>query len=391
LQKTIGNPGAGMAMTDAEKKYLGQLTEAIYLILSGWPAAPVPVGEDCPGPELKRAMELFNRFVTGYGELNTVLSSIAQGNLDIELPQNNEMAALQLLGSLQASFQHLTWKTQRIAGGDFTQQADFMGDFSKAFNRMTLQLKNAFQKIEQQNQQLQKIYDEMKQEKERADRLLKNLFPARVVNDLKTTGQSIPETFENVTVLFSDIVGFTNLSSGLEPKVLIDELNELFTAFDIIIEDNHCERIKTIGDAYLAVSGMNEGREYPAGNMVGAALQIMSYLEQRNARSPHQWQVRVGIHTGKIVGGVVGIRKYIYDVFGDTINTACRMEQSSEPMKINLSEVTAELVKDKYELTERGEMDVKGKGKMKMYFASNRKPLADEVKPLTLHFRTPSP
>jgi len=181
-------------------------------------------------------------------------------------------------------------------------------------------------------------------EKAKSDKLLLNILPVRVANDLKEKGKSEPESFENVTVYFSDIVGFTNLASQLEPKVLIAELNNIFTVFDNIIEKNQCERIKTIGDAYFCVCGMPD--ENP-------------------------WKIRIGIHTGKVVGGVVGVKKYIYDVFGDTINTTARMESHSEPMKINVSETTYQIVKNKFNVIERGSIPVKGKGDMKMYFVDD--------------------
>jgi len=205
-------------------------------------------------------------------------------------------------------------------------------------------------------------------EKAKSDQLLLNILPARVAHDLKETGKTEPESFENVTVYFSDVVGFTSLSTGLEPKILIDELNDIFTQFDNIIEKNHCERIKTIGDAYLCVCGMPEENPDHAENIVKSAISIIHYLRERNQHSEIQWCIRIGIHTGKVVGGVVGVKKYIYDVFGDTINTAARMESNSEAMKINVSETTFNIVKNKFSFISRGTMSVKGKGEMNMYF-----------------------
>lgn len=205
-------------------------------------------------------------------------------------------------------------------------------------------------------------------EKDKSDKLLLNILPVRVATDLKEKHKTAPESFEAVTVFFSDVVGFTKLSAQLDPSFLIGELNEIFTAFDNIAENNHCERIKTIGDAYLCVCGMPESNPNHAVNMVTAAIEIIEYLRQRNQGTKAQWEIRVGIHTGKVVGGVVGIKKYIYDVFGDTINTASRMESNSEAMKINISETTYQLVKDKFETIERGSLPVKGKGEMRMYF-----------------------
>ncbi len=215
---------------------------------------------------------------------------------------------------------------------------------------------------------LRRAYEELEKEKAKSDKLLLNVLPARVANDLKETGKTEPECFENVTVYFSDVVGFTKLSSSLEPKVLIEELNDIFTAFDNIAEENQCERVKTIGDAYLCVCGMPEENPRHAENIVKSAVSIIQYLKKRNETSEISWEVRIGIHTGKVVGGVVGVKKYIYDVFGDTINTASRMESNSEAMKINLSESTYQILKDKFKFTQRGTLSVKGKGDMKMYF-----------------------
>jgi len=209
---------------------------------------------------------------------------------------------------------------------------------------------------------------ELAEEKEKTEQLLLNTLPLKVVNDLKMNGKTEPESFDEVTVYFSDIVGFTNISTSLEPAVLIGQLNDIFTAFDNIMERHHCERIKTIGDAYLAVCGMPERHENHAENMAKAALEIRQFLEERNQQNSIQWKIRIGLHSGKVVGGVVGIKKYIYDVFGDTINTTSRMESNSEPMRINVSETTYRLLQSKFRFTPREPMEIKGKGLMRMYF-----------------------
>jgi adenylate cyclase len=218
------------------------------------------------------------------------------------------------------------------------------------------------------NRQLEDANALIQKEKEKSDQLLLNILPAQVANDLKETGKTEPQLFENVTVYFSDVVGFTNMSSALEPSLLIAELNDIFTAFDNIIERNDCERVKTIGDAYLCVCGMPAPNPNHAENIVRSALEIVDYMNKRNQTSDIQWRIRIGIHSGKVVGGVVGVKKYIYDVFGDTINTASRMESNSEPMRINISQATYDLVKDKFPITPRGVHLIKGKGEMAMYF-----------------------
>ncbi|MBF8983147.1 tetratricopeptide repeat protein [Lutibacter sp. B2] len=205
-------------------------------------------------------------------------------------------------------------------------------------------------------------------EKKKSEKLLLNILPSKVADDLKKTGKTEPENFEDVTVYFSDIVGFTKISSSLEPKVLIEELSDIFTNFDNIMEKYSCERIKTIGDAYLAISGMHEKNDHDAQNMVQASLEILNYLQKRNETAQIKWEIRIGIHSGNIVGGVVGIKKYIYDVFGDTINTASRMESNSDVMKINVSETTYSITKNDFSFIKREPMEVKGKGLVNMYF-----------------------
>ncbi len=220
------------------------------------------------------------------------------------------------------------------------------------------------EKVKERTSELENSNSELSEKNAKIDNLLLNILPSKVADDLQEHGYTVPEEFDNVTVMFSDIVNFTDISSNMQPADLINELNEMFTVFDEIMEKNGCERIKTIGDAYLAVCGMPESNIKHAENMVKSAKEIISYLESRNG----SWKVRIGINTGKVVGGVVGTKKYIYDVFGDTINTASRMETTSEKMRINISQSTYDLVKNSYSCIGRGSFNVKGKGLTKMYY-----------------------
>ncbi len=213
-------------------------------------------------------------------------------------------------------------------------------------------------------------------ERDKNEQLLLNTLPIKVVNDLKVNGKSDPQKFKEVTVCFADIVGFTQISSTLDPKALINELNEIYTAFDEIMIKYDCERIKTMGDAYLAVCGMPQKNEKHAEMMLRASVEILEHIKKRNENSKIEWKLRLGMHSGQVVGGIVGVKKYIYDVFGDTINTASRMESYSEPMHVNLSEQTYLIVKDSEFVNEknitfekRSPVEVKGKGLMNMYFA----------------------
>jgi class 3 adenylate cyclase len=214
------------------------------------------------------------------------------------------------------------------------------------------------------------IYAEINKERKKSDRLLLNILPQKVVNELKEKGNTNPEIFKNVTVLFSDIVGFTDIATRLPVETLITELNDIFTTFDTIIEKNACERIKTIGDAYLAVCGLPESNENHCKNVVNAALEMMRAIKNRNMLNGIKWQIRIGIHTGQVIGSVIGIKKYIYDVFGDTVNTASRLESLSKPMKINISNDVMNGLGENYKFKKRGKIEVKGKKEMEMFFVS---------------------
>lgn len=211
-------------------------------------------------------------------------------------------------------------------------------------------------------------------EKKKSEKLLLNILPVRVAQDLKATGKTEPEVFESVTVYFSDIVGFTSTSSNLEPKFLINELSDIFTRFDSIMTKYNCERIKTIGDAYMAVGNLTIPNENHAESLLLAADEILTFLHERNTNNEIQWRIRIGLHSGKLVGGVVGTSKYIYDVFGDTVNTASRMESNSEPMRINVSDKTYDILKDKFNFLPREPIEVKGKGLFYMYFYEGKLP-----------------
>ncbi|MFC1745332.1 adenylate/guanylate cyclase domain-containing protein [Candidatus Riflebacteria bacterium] len=356
-------------MLTVENELIDKFTETLYRIMKGESPGQIKLPEDYPDNEIKQFAGYLNKFLDQYHEFTDFMSKFANGDLNQNI--RGKMKIVQFSKTLQANLKHLTYKTQRISEGDFSQKVDFIGDFSEAFNKMCAQLKDAFEKIEAQNEELTRANQIISQEKEKSEKLLLNILPKKVVRQLKDTGKSEPQTFEDVTVYFSDIVGFTDKSTTIKPKVLISELNEMFTVFDRIMENNNCERIKTIGDAYLAVCGMPQSDPDHARNIVNSALQIRDNMVNRKDSSIN-WEIRIGIHTGRVVGGVVGIKKYIYDVFGDTINTAARMESHSEPMKINVSETTYKLLKNDYEFFERDPLEIKGKGLMKMYYVNKQ-------------------
>jgi adenylate cyclase len=211
-----------------------------------------------------------------------------------------------------------------------------------------------------------------KSEKERkkSDGLLLNILPTEVADELKTNGTTTAKHYNNVTVLFTDFANFTQAAEQMSAQGLIDELHACFKIFDEITSKYNIEKIKTIGDAYLAVCGLPTADPKHAENVVRAATEINTFMQDRLAKmgSERTFKVRIGIHSGSVVAGIVGVKKFAYDIWGDTVNTAARMEQNSMAGKINISETTYELVKDKFTCEYRGELEVKGKGVMRMYF-----------------------
>ena len=206
-------------------------------------------------------------------------------------------------------------------------------------------------------------------EKKRSEDLLLNILPAEVAEELKSTGASEARQFNDVTVLFTDFVSFTETSERLTPKELVKELDNCFKAFDEITSKYQIEKIKTIGDAYLAVCGLPVTNPRHAEHTVAAAKEINAFMDDRYLKFGNgTFRIRIGIHSGSVVAGIVGVKKFAYDIWGDTVNTAARMEQNSEAGKINISEATYELVKEKFSCEYRGEIEAKGKGAMKMYY-----------------------
>jgi class 3 adenylate cyclase len=210
--------------------------------------------------------------------------------------------------------------------------------------------------------------DSLFAEQKKSDDLLHNILPANIVKDLKESGKTLPKRHKNVSILFTDFEGFTRLVSSISAITLVNELNDIFGRFDQIMEETGVEKIETIGDAYMAACGLEDEVTNHAINCITAAKKMLSYLEERNKNHEIKWKMRVGIHSGTVVAGVVGKKKFAYDLFGDTINTASRMESASESGRINISSSTFELVKNEFTCISRGKIFVKGKGELEMYF-----------------------
>lgn len=216
--------------------------------------------------------------------------------------------------------------------------------------------------------QLQKQKEQIELVKLKRENLLKGLLPPEVLLSYEETGEIMPRRFRNVSVVMADLVDFTVKSQKMSPRRLLDELQTIFTAFDEITEKYKCTRIKTIGDAYMAVSGMWNQTENHALNAAKLADRMRQYIIEHNHKNKIDWKIRIGINSEDIIAGIPSRANLTYDIFGDTVNTAARMQTYSDPMQINISESTYQLLKDYYIIIKRISRKVKGKGALNMYY-----------------------
>lgn len=227
------------------------------------------------------------------------------------------------------------------------------------------------------NRELAAKNDAIQRERERADRLLKNILPEKTAEELKLHNTVQPVRYESVTVMFTDFKGFTMIAERVSPEELIQELDNCFRLFDTIVEKHGLEKIKTIGDSYMCAGGLPTPNETHPADVVNAALEMLhelgALMQQNAAAGKPVFEMRIGIHTGPVVAGVVGSHKFAYDIWGDTVNTAARLEQSGETGKINISETTYQRVLHLFDCTFRGKLAAKNKGEIEMYFVDGRR------------------
>lgn len=218
------------------------------------------------------------------------------------------------------------------------------------------------------SQAMELAYQKLEAEQERSERLLLNILPKSIAERLKREHPTIiADNFQQVTVLFADLVGFTQLSTHVSPTELVDLLNRIFSVFDQLAKKHGLEKIKTIGDAYMVVAGLPEPKTNHAQAIADMALEMQEALNKLNEETGQALSIRIGIHTGPVVAGVIGLNKFAYDLWGDTVNTASRMESHGISGAIQVSSVTYECLKEEYLLAERGQIPVKGKGRMTTY------------------------
>jgi len=248
---------------------------------------------------------------------------------------------------------------------------------TKQKNILEQMVRERTDKISQQNQEILKQKEEAEKEKNRADTLLLNILPADTIKELKSRGKAQARSYRTASVMFTDFVGFTTVSEKLRPQELVAELDTAFSKFDEIIEKYNVEKIKTMGDAYMCAGGVPIRNKSNAFDVVLAGLEMQRYMDgiknERINEGKHFWQVRIGIHTGELIAGVIGTKRFAYDIWGDTVNIANRMESSGQPGRVNISGTTFEIIKDFFDCSYRGKIQAKNKGEIDMYYVNKIK------------------
>ena len=276
--------------------------------------------------------------------------------------------------------QQLTAAAERIRSGNLDTHVEIqaqneLGVLATTFNQMSSELAELYHSLEQK---VAERTAELQHEKERSEQLLLNILPEAIANRLKLDPTSIADSFAEVSIIFADIVGFTDMSSRISPVDLVSVLNQIFSAFDRLADRHGLEKIKTIGDAYMVVGGLPTPRDDHAEAIADMALDMLKAINNfnLNANFPElsgNLSMRIGINTGAVVAGVIGLNKFIYDLWGDTVNIASRMESQGIAGCIQVTEATYLRLKQKYQLEERGAIAIKGRGEMLTFWLKGRK------------------
>jgi class 3 adenylate cyclase len=275
--------------------------------------------------------------------------------------------------------QQKTNKLLFTKNAEIKQQNEEISTQRDTLEELAIELQQQKEEIESQRDNLQELNVQItsqrnviEEERDQSDKLLLNILPDEIAHELKTTGKTKPKSYQMATVLFSDFKGFTTIAATLSPEDIVKELEYCFLAFDEIIEKYDLEKIKTIGDAYMCAGGLPIANKTNAIDAVKAGLAIQQFMvamkNERLSSGKPIWELRIGIHTGPVVAGVIGKHKFAYDIWGDTVNLAARMESTGEVGKVNISESTHALVKDFFQCHYRGKVEAKNKGLVDMYF-----------------------
>jgi class 3 adenylate cyclase len=300
--------------------------------------------------------------------------------LDLMLPEFNGYQVLNLIKSNPA-WRHLPVIMLSGAGDSDSVirciEAGAEDYLAKPFNPVLLRARiEASLEKKRLHDQERAFLKQLEAERETSERLLLNILPRPIADRLKHGEGSVVDNFAEITVLFADLAGFTRLTASLSPRDLVSFLNEVFSEFDRLAEAHGLEKIKTIGDAYMVVGGLPTPRSDHAEAVAEMALDMLQAMEQFSARRGTQLGLRIGIHTGPVIAGIIGKNKFSYDLWGDTVNIASRMESQGQPGSIQMTAESFNRLQGKYRFEKRGRLEVKGKGEMTTYLLTGRLPLS---------------
>lgn len=327
--------------------------------------------------DLYSQMNEFQNAFTYYQNYTALKDSIMTSEKDramqkIQAFEEDKMQQEIQLLTKDSEIQKLNVKRQKVIRNSITAVAVLL-------ILLAIGLYQRYRYVRRTRNELSEKNDLINQEKERSDNLLLNILPGDVAKELKETGKAEAKYFDEVTVLFTDFKGFTKMAEIMTAQELVNEIDYCFKNFDEIIMRHGIEKIKTIGDAYMCAGGLQGSDNCRPYQVVEAALEIQQFMEQlkkdKKAQGKPYFELRIGIHTGPVVAGVVGTKKFQYDIWGDTVNIAARMESSGEVGKVNISESTYQIVKERFACTHRGKVEAKNKGAIDMYFVDG--PLSD--------------
>lgn len=327
---------------------------------------------------LKREKHLVTAATNGFQALEIIQSQpFDLVLLDIMMPQMNGYQVLETLKS-DPKLRHIpVIMISAVDDIDSIVRCIELGaeDYlSKPFNPILLKARiNACLEKKILRDQEQAYLKQLAEEKQKSERLLLNILPEAIAQRLKQGEETIADSFSQVTVLFADLVGFTKISANLSPAELVELLNTIFSAFDELAEKYGLEKIKTIGDAYMIVGGLPIPKEDHAEAIADMALEMLTQIQEISRKKGKSLQVRIGINTGAVEAGVIGTKKFAYDLWGDTVNTAHRMESHGVAGMIQVAQATYDCLADKYRFKDRGIIDIKGKGNMRTYLLLGRK------------------
>jgi adenylate cyclase len=268
--------------------------------------------------------------------------------------------ALSSSGSYTAEIRYKKKRRTMVIAAEFTATKDGGQDLVVLVCQNITRIRELESMIDSYSMMVERNTREIKREKEQVEKLLLNIMPRSVYEEYKSFGVVTPQLYDPVSVLTLNFAGFTKMVASTDPSVTVSELNDIYSAFDRIGEQFGCERIKTTGDAYIAVAGLPDPTPEHAKAVADAAIRFVRYLERRNASHPNQWRCRIGLASGAVVGSVVGIQKYVYDIFGPAVNLATRLQDFSEPMQITVENAIALKLRDQFDIDDIGQRDIRG-------------------------------